>query len=161
MGSQLAHKILSQKSVIFTIFWQFSTPTMVKKLRSFFAFFSWNYQRSLKLFVLYEKFVSLCICDYILKNVCPKNHLNWVWKSAIIDHTRNQGQKCFKDIDRKLNQFPKTFYFFKEPLDLVELCLFLNTEWLFIVQNWTISRCKSCTKETWIPNQHSSFLELL
>ena len=57
----------------------------------------------------------------------PKNNQFLVWQSAIVNHTHNQGQKSFNNIDRKFNSF-QTVIFFEKSSDLVELCIFLYNE---------------------------------
>lgn len=69
----------------------------------------------------------------------PKGHLFLVWPRPIMDHIHDQGQKLFKDIEIKFNRLSDTFYYFEKSLDVVELCMFLYTEWLLIVRNRAIS----------------------
>lgn len=95
------------KKVNFSIYWQFSTPILAQKPHPFFY---WNHQNLFKLINLAQK---NCVLVNILwktsaKTIansyfCPEHYLFWVWKSTIMDHAHDQGQKYFKDSDREFN----------------------------------------------------------
>ena len=86
----------SRRSYLWLFPCNFQLQFWPKKPHPFF-FYYLNYQRLLKLFILYDKFVFLWIYN-------EKIHLFWVWKNSIMDHAHYQGQKILKDIDRKFNK---------------------------------------------------------